>query len=153
MIDIRQKTIRIWNQRSFKSRSCDRPDQRGAIPTSKTPPLETTQALFLNQRKPFQFQSESIPSWFGQASVLILFWEEENSIKVVLTKRSANLSNHKGEVCFPGGKLEEGEAFVEAALREAEEEIGIDRDRVEITGRLDDAWSGAAFRPTCCWRP
>ncbi len=107
----------------------------------------------LKGRKPYQFPPELIPGWFGKASVLILFWEVDQSIKMVLTKRSANLAKHKGEVCFPGGKIEEGETHVEAALREAEEEIGIDKSRVKIIGRLDDTWSGAAYHlvPVVGW--
>ena len=61
----------------------------------------------------------------------------------VLTRRAARLSSHAGQMAFPGGRLDEGESAVEAALREAEEEIGLARDRVEVLGRLDDAWSGA----------
>jgi hypothetical protein len=46
-------------------------------------------------------------------------------------------------MAFPGGRLEEGEDWVAAALRETEEEVGIPCDRIEVLGRLDDAWSGA----------
>jgi 8-oxo-dGTP pyrophosphatase MutT (NUDIX family) len=99
----------------------------------------------LNQRSPFRFKEKSIPEWFRKASVLILFWEEKSAVKVVMTKRSVNLDKHRGEVCFPGGRINKDESFVHAALREAEEEIGIDKNRVEVIGRLSDAWSGAAF--------
>ena len=65
---------------------------------------------------------------------------------MILTKRSSNLNHHKGEVCFPGGKLNNNETFVEAALRESQEEIGIDPTQVEVLGRLDDTWSGSGFQ-------
>ena len=45
---------------------------------------------------------------------------------MVLTVRSDQLRSHTGEVAFPGGRIEEGESVVEAALREAEEEVGLD---------------------------
>lgn len=94
---------------------------------------------------PFQFEPELIPSWFEAAAVLVLFWDEAGTIKVVMTKRSSKLAKHKGEVCFPGGRVNFGESRLQAALRESAEEIGILPAKVEITGRLSDAWSGAAF--------
>ena len=48
------------------------------------------------------------------------------------TKRSAKLSSHAREVCFPGGKKEENETFIEAALRESKEELGIDTKNIEV---------------------
>lgn len=100
---------------------------------------------FITERKPYRFQGQLIPEWFGQASVLVLFWMEDKTIKVVMTERSSNLADHKGEVCFPGGRVEKNETHVNAALREAEEEIGIDKERIRVIGRLSDAWSGSAF--------
>ena len=99
----------------------------------------------LEQQERYQFQAELIPSWFEKAVVLILFWEEAGTIKVVLTERSTKLKTHTGEVSFPGGRMEQGESLMQTALREANEEIGIDRQKVNMIGRLDDAWSGAAY--------
>ncbi len=56
---------------------------------------------------------------------------------VLLTQRSASLPDHPGQVAFPGGKIEAGETPVAAALREADEEIGLDRRYVEPLGYLD----------------
>ncbi len=55
-------------------------------------------------------------------------------LRVLLTKRTSNLSRHKGELAFPGGKLEPGETYREAAIRETQEEIGI--SPIEILGAL-----------------
>jgi 8-oxo-dGTP pyrophosphatase MutT (NUDIX family) len=55
---------------------------------------------------------------------------------LIFTVRAPDLSRHAGEVSFPGGLLEEGEALVEAALRETFEEIGIDPSDVEVLGAL-----------------
>lgn len=96
-------------------------------------------------QKRYQFEPELIPAWFGKAAVLILFWDQADTIRVVLTERSSKLKNHTGEISFPGGRMEEGESLEQTALREANEEIGIDPSKVNIIGRLGDAWSGAAY--------
>ncbi|MBV9747697.1 MAG: CoA pyrophosphatase [Acetobacteraceae bacterium] len=68
---------------------------------------------------------------------------------VLLTKRNEHLANHAGQVSFPGGRIEPSDASPEhAALREAEEEIGLDPAHVEIAGRLDDYVTGTGFRIT-----
>ena len=67
---------------------------------------------------------------------------------ILLTKRTATLSSHAGQVAFPGGRIEPGEGAVEAALREAHEEVGLPAELVEITGRLPDYMTGTGFRIT-----
>src|SRR5436190_23279292 len=57
------------------------------------------------------------------AAVLIPLFEEDGETRVVLTRRSANLRSHTGEVSFPGGRIDAGEDAVTAALREAREEV------------------------------
>jgi 8-oxo-dGTP pyrophosphatase MutT (NUDIX family) len=89
------------------------------------------------------FPADSIPAHFRKAAVLILFWEGAGDARVLLTRRSREMSRHAGQVSFPGGLLEAGETWEEGALREAEEEVGIEPARVEVVGRLDDAWSGS----------
>jgi len=68
------------------------------------------------------------------AAVLVAVTQDR---QVILTKRSSGLRHHPGQIAFPGGRQEKGDAGPEdAALREAEEEIGLGRNRVEIIGRL-----------------
>ncbi len=68
---------------------------------------------------------------------------------VLLTKRTAHLSSHAGQVSFPGGRIDPGDAHAEAAaLREAEEEIGLDPARVELLGRLPPYVTGTGYRIT-----
>ena len=67
---------------------------------------------------------------------------------ILLTKRSATLSSHAGQVAFPGGRIDPGEGAVEAALREAEEEVGLPPHLVEVTGQLPDYLTGTGFRIT-----
>src|SRR5271163_3100227 len=70
------------------------------------------------------------------AAVLVALFEEEGEGRVVLTVRSDQLRSHTGEVAFPGGRIEAGESVVEAALREADEEVGLDPAAVTVIGQL-----------------
>lgn len=99
----------------------------------------------LGHRERFRLPAEEIPVHFGRAAVLLPFWPdpEADDVCVVLTRRAPGLAQHAGQTAFPGGRLDAGESWVEAALREAHEEIGLDPDCVEVVGPLDDAWSGA----------
>lgn len=65
---------------------------------------------------------------------------------ILLTQRAAHLTAHAGQVSFPGGRIEPGDASPEAAaLREAEEEIGLAPGRVELAGRLPDYVTGTGY--------
>jgi 8-oxo-dGTP pyrophosphatase MutT (NUDIX family) len=70
------------------------------------------------------------------AAVLCAVFDEGGQAQVILTRRSARLRSHTGEVSFPGGRLDPGESPVAAALRETQEEVGIDPKSVEVIGRL-----------------
>jgi 8-oxo-dGTP pyrophosphatase MutT (NUDIX family) len=65
---------------------------------------------------------------------------------ILLTKRNAHLNKHGGQVSFPGGRIDAHDADAEAAaLREAEEEIALDRAQVEILGRMADYVTGTGY--------
>ncbi len=68
--------------------------------------------------------------------MLVCLFEQGGEARVILTRRSSQLRAHRGEVAFPGGRLEAGEAPVEAARREAAEEVGLDPAAVEVVGQL-----------------
>jgi 8-oxo-dGTP pyrophosphatase MutT (NUDIX family) len=73
------------------------------------------------------------------AAVLVPLFEEDGAARVILTKRPEHMPSHRGEIAFPGGKVQpdvDG-TVLDAALREAEEEIGLPRAAVEIAGELD----------------
>ena len=72
------------------------------------------------------------------AAVLVPLFVRGGEEQVLLTLRRMELRRHAGQVSFPGGSIEPGEEPLQAALREAEEEIGLDPARVEVLGRLDD---------------
>lgn len=79
------------------------------------------------------------------AAVLIGLIEAGGETHFLLTRRTDTVDTHKGQVSFPGGSLEPGEDAVAAALREAEEEIGLDPGRVEILGFIDDMQTPTGF--------
>ena len=71
--------------------------------------------------------------------MLVPLFEEDGEARVVLTKRPEHMPSHQGEIAFPGGKVQPDvdATVLDAALREAEEEIGLVRDEVEIVAELD----------------
>jgi len=71
------------------------------------------------------------------AAVLVPLINRPEGLTVLLTQRAAHLKNHAGQVSFPGGRLEEHESPLAAALRETEEEIGLSREFVRVVGYLE----------------
>lgn len=69
-------------------------------------------------------------------------------IFLLITKRAAHLKNHPGQFSFPGGHIEKNEQPLKAALREAEEEVGISQKDIRIIGALDDVVSVTNFHLT-----
>jgi 8-oxo-dGTP pyrophosphatase MutT (NUDIX family) len=72
-----------------------------------------------------------------QSAVLVALFDAGGGPEVVLTRRARHLRDHRGEVSFPGGRIEPGETPVAAALREADEEIALDPALVTVIGELD----------------
>ena len=85
---------------------------------------------------------------FIPAAVLIALCEpdENNNATILLTQRAEHLSSHSGQVAFPGGKIDSGESSIEAALREAEEEVGLKGSDLSILGQLGDYYSGSGYK-------
>lgn len=84
------------------------------------------------------------------AAVLVVLFEEAGETRVVLTRRSTTLRRHRGEVAFPGGRIDPGETALDAALREADEEVGLDPGDVETVAWLRPIVtfaSGSIIRP------
>lgn len=71
------------------------------------------------------------------SAVLVPLFDAGDGPEVVLTRRARHLRDHRGEVSFPGGRIEPGETPVAAALREAEEEVALDPAAVTVIGELD----------------
>jgi 8-oxo-dGTP pyrophosphatase MutT (NUDIX family) len=74
-----------------------------------------------------------------ESAVLVPLFERDGEARLVLTKRPDTMANHRGEIAFPGGKVDPrvDDSPRDAALREAEEEIGLSRDAVDVIGQLD----------------
>jgi 8-oxo-dGTP pyrophosphatase MutT (NUDIX family) len=109
-------------------------------PSGQTPgdhqlnPLETALVEEMDKARP--------------AAVLIGLIDRPEGTTVLLTERAVHLRSHSGQVAFPGGKIDPGEGAIDAALREAEEEIGLSRKHVEPFGLLDPYLSGSGYRIT-----
>ncbi|MDP3801252.1 CoA pyrophosphatase [Brevundimonas sp.] len=82
------------------------------------------------------------------AAVLIPVIAEPEGAKVLMTRRSDSLASHTGQIAFPGGRLDPGETAVDAALREAFEEVALDPALVEVLGLGDAYETGTGFLVT-----
>lgn len=71
-----------------------------------------------------------------QNAVLVLLSGNDINTKIILTLRSSKLKNHSNQISFPGGRIESNETKIQAALRETNEEIGLDKSAISIIGEL-----------------
>jgi 8-oxo-dGTP pyrophosphatase MutT (NUDIX family) len=85
---------------------------------------------------------------FTPAAVLVPVVERDGGLTVLLTRRAETLSKHSGQIALPGGRIEPGETVWDAALREAEEEVGLAREFVRVVGLGDSYVTGTGFSIT-----
>ena len=123
-----------------------------AIPVAGTdahlPPLAAERLTLEHLRRRFADPDEWVPEISGDgridgdrasaaAAVLVPLVQRDHGLHVLLTRRAEHLRDHPGQVSFPGGRVEPGDAdAADTALRESHEEIGLPRGRVEVLGRL-----------------
>ena len=92
---------------------------------------------------------ESVAAVPTAAAVLMPIVERPSGLTVIFTRRTAHLKAHSGQVSFPGGRAEPEDPTPEfTALREAQEEIGLAAERVEVLARLPDYHTRTGFRVT-----
>ena len=77
-----------------------------------------------------------VPTGLRDAAGLVLIYPIEDAPHVLLTVRGGSLRHHTGQVSLPGGAVDPGESIEAAAVREAEEEVGVDATTVQVVGRL-----------------
>ncbi|MEZ5773971.1 MAG: CoA pyrophosphatase [Hyphomicrobiaceae bacterium] len=93
------------------------------------------------------FGEPPVTAQLRPAAVLVPIIERPAGLTVLLTRRTDHLPSHPGQVAFPGGKIEPGDRTpLETALRESEEEIGLEREFVEPLGYLDCYQTGTGYR-------
>lgn len=82
------------------------------------------------------------------SAVLVVVTNEPNP-HMVLTRRAAHLNKHAGQISFPGGRVDDtDDGLIDTAMREAHEEIGLDRGKVRFCGYLPDMLTGTGYRIT-----
>lgn len=105
--------------------------------------IEISAALSMESKTYFQKPVEDL----AQAAVLVPIVDHADGLTVLLTQRGAFLKDHPGQISFPGGRSEETDDDSTAtALRESEEEIGLNPNQVQILGNLDVCLTGTGFR-------
>lgn len=83
------------------------------------------------------------------AAVLILLFQNQEEVNLVLNKRSESVDHHKGQICFPGGMYHSTDTHLwQTALRETHEEMGIPPDKIKYLGRLGQVITPTNFRIT-----
>lgn len=86
------------------------------------------------------------PGTARPAAVLLPLFEQEGEAHVWLVRRPATMRSHAGQVALPGGKIDTADAtLLDTALREAHEEVGIPRERVDVLGPLDEMHTITGF--------
>lgn len=84
-----------------------------------------------------------------QAAVLVGLIERPAGLQILLTERAAHLAHHAGQISFPGGRLNDAsESHVAAAIREANEEVGLAPHQVDVLGQLPPRLTGTGFAVT-----
>jgi 8-oxo-dGTP pyrophosphatase MutT (NUDIX family) len=123
---------------------------RDRLPRIAATPSRTQPGRTLHVRGDHDLnQGMGAPAKLRHASVLIPLVERDGGMTVIFTQRTAHLAAHAGQISFPGGGMEPADQdAVATALRETQEEIGLEPERVEVAGRLDTYVTRTGFEIT-----
>ena len=115
--------------------------------------LEAHQRMLPSGRR-LKYKDDELSS-VKPSSVLLLLFPEGEKIFICLIKRPSTMTHHPGQISFPGGKMEKGDHSAEmTALREAQEEVGINPSLIQILGKLTDLYvevSKFLIQPFLAW--
>jgi 8-oxo-dGTP pyrophosphatase MutT (NUDIX family) len=117
--------------------------QRFSVPRVARDPLARLLANIDGDASPALLQT--LEQRGREASVLLTLLERPSGLTVLFTERAAHLKDHAGQISFPGGRIAVGETPVAAALREANEEVGLQATDVTVLGSLDVLLTGTGF--------
>lgn len=121
------------------------------LPGWLRPVAEGARTITVHELTRFMPPEDSDPR---RGAVLMLFGETASGPDLLLTERAHHMRSHPGQVSFPGGTIDPGETALEAALREAEEETGLDARGVDVFAELPELWlppSNFAVTPLLAW--
>lgn len=91
-------------------------------------------------RKGRRVRPNDMPGKARVGAVMMLIYPHHGELHVAYTKRPSSLKDHSGQISFPGGKVETGEEWVETALRETCEEVGVTADEIDVVGVLTEMY-------------
>ena len=110
-----------------------------------SPDLECSEEALKQRLDAAQYDALPVGTQLRQAAVLVPVRDDDHA-SVILTKRSDAMPSHAGQISFPGGQISgPHETPLQAALREAEEEIGLSQDQVQVLGFLDAYMTGTGY--------
>lgn len=121
---------------------------------NKLPGPSAHQRMTSAERR-FQMQNLPDPYTPRKSSVLILLYEKDDELRTIMIQRPKYDGVHGGQIAFPGGKMEDSDADLNAtALRETEEEVGIPASQIEVIGQLTELYiypSNFLVQPVVGW--
>lgn len=121
-------------------------------PMTKFSHSDETKSLLTKNISSFDDQRQSLTDR-RHAAVALTIYDVDGEASIIVTRRSPRLKEHSGQWALPGGRVDEGETAIEAALRELDEEVNLSLSSENVMGTLDDyiTRSGYVITPVVVW--